>query len=213
MPIPKPAQPIRLYGARLSGHTHRVLLFLNLLELPFEMIEVDMKAKEHKRPAFLAKNPFGQIPVIEDGDTTLYDSNAILVYLASKYDDGTWLPRDPLGTANVQRWLSLTTGEILRGPGFARLVHLLGAQHNYEQAKATATALFKVLDIDLHDKRFALGDRPTLADVAAYAYIACAPEGGISLEPYPNICAWLKRIEALPHFVPMPMSKVGLLAK
>lgn len=213
MPITKPAQPIRLYGARLSGHTHRVLLFLSLLELPFEIVEVNMKAGEHKRPEFLARNPLGQVPVIEDGDTVLYDSNAILVYLASKYDDGTWLPRDPLGAANVQRWFSLATGEILRGPGFARLVNLLGAPHNHEQAKASATALFKVLDAELHDKQFALGGTPTLADVAAYAYIACAPEGGIPLKPYPSVCAWLKRIEALPHFVSMPTSNIGLLAK
>lgn len=213
MATTKPAQPIRLYGAALSGHTHRVLLLLNLLELPFEMVEVDLKAGEHKRPEFLAKNPFGQVPVIEDGNTTLYDSNAILVYLASKYDDGNWLPRDPLGAAGVQRWFSLATGEILRGPGFARLVNLFGAPHNHEQAKATATGLFKVLDAALRDTRFALGDTPTLADVAAYAYIACAPEGGVPLQPYAGVCAWLKRIEALPHFVPMPASKVGLLAE
>ena len=212
MPVTKPAQPIRLYGARLSGHTHRVLLLLNFLELPYEVIEVDLKAGEHKRPEFLARNPFGQVPVIEDGDTVLYDSNAILVYLASRYDDGKWLPRDPRGVAGVQRWFSLATGEILRGPGFARLVNLFGAPHNRDQAEATATALFKVLDADLRDKKFALGATPTLADVAAYAYVTCAPEGGISLEPYPGVRAWLKRIEALPHFVSMPTSKVGLLA-
>lgn len=209
----KPAQPIRVYGAKLSGHTHRVLLFLSLLELPFELVEVDMKAGEHKGARFLAKNPLGQVPVIEDGATVLCDSNAILVYLASEYDDGKWLPRDPLGAAGVQRWFSLATGEILRGPGFARLVNLFGAPHNHDQAKATAVALFKTLDGELRGKRFALGATPTVADVAAYAYIACAPEGGISLEPYPSVGAWLKRIEALPHFVPMPQSKVGLWAQ
>lgn len=142
----KPAQPIRVYGAKLSGHTHRVLLFLSLLELPFELVEVDMKAGEHKGARFLAKNPLGQVPVIEDGATVLCDSNAILVYLASEYDNGKWLPRDPLGAAGVQRWFSLATGEILRGPGFARLVNLFGAPHNHDQAKATAVALFKTLD-------------------------------------------------------------------
>lgn len=213
MTIAAPAHPIRLYGAKLSGHTHRVLLFLNLLDLPFEVIEVNLPAGDHKRPEFLAKNPFGQIPVIEDGDVVLYDSNAILVYLASKYDDGTWLPRDPLGAATVQRWLSLAAGQILRGPGFARLITVFGAPLDQEQAKAIAVALFKILDVELHGKQFALGDAPTLADVAAYAYIAHAPEGGVSLEPYPNIRAWLHRIEALPRFVPMPATKAGLLAE
>lgn len=213
MTIAAPAHPIRLYGAKLSGHTHRVLLFLNLLDLPFEVIEVNLPAGDHKRPEFLAKNPFGQIPVIEDGDVVLYDSNAILVYLASKYDDGTWLPRDPLGAATVQRWLSLAAGQILRGPGFARLITVFGAPLDQEQAKAIAVTLFKILEVELHGKQFALGDAPTLADVAAYAYIAHAPEGGVSLEPYPNIRAWLHRIEALPRFVPMPTTKAGLLAE
>ncbi len=213
MTIATPAQPIRLYGAKLSGHTHRVLLLLHLLDLPFEMVEVNLPAGEHKRPEFLARNPFGQIPVIEDGDLVLYDSNAILVYLAAKYDDGTWLPHDPLGAATVQRWLSLAAGPILRGPGFARLITVFGAPHDEAQAKTIAAALFKVLEAELSGKQFALGDTPTLADVAAYAYIAHAPEGGISLEPHPNICAWLHRIEALPRFVPMPTTKAGLLAE
>lgn len=211
--MPKPTHPIRLYGSTISGHAHRVLLFLNLLQLPFEMINVDLAAGEHKQPEFLAKNPFGKVPVIEDGDITVYDSNAILVYLATTYDDGTWLPKDPLDAARVQQWLSLAAGEILHGPGFARAVNLFGRPHNYELAKSTAEGLFLVLDAQLVDTKFATGDTPTIADVAAYTYISCAPEGGISLEPYPSIRAWLKRIEALPHFVPMLSSKVGLLAE
>lgn len=209
----KPTHPIRLYGAKLSGHTHRVLLLLNLLELPFETIEINLSAGEHKRPEFLTKNPFGQIPVIEDGDTVLYDSNAILAYLATKYDDGHWLPHDALGAAVVQRWFSLAAGPILRGPAFARAVNVFGAQWDHEQAKATAVALFNVLDAELHKKRFALGDAPSLADVAAYAYIAHAPEGGIPLERYSNMRAWLQRIEAMPRFVPMPTTKVGSLSE
>ena len=152
MAITKPAQPIRLYGSPLSGHSHRVLLFLNLLDLPHEFIAVDLAHGAHKRPEFLAKNPFGLVPVIEDGDTTLYDSNAILVYLAVKYDDGAWLPRDPIGAATVQRWLSLAAGYIYSGPNMARLVKVFGAPLDYEKAKATSTALFQVLDHDLQGK-------------------------------------------------------------
>ncbi|HET6829045.1 MAG TPA: glutathione S-transferase N-terminal domain-containing protein, partial [Ramlibacter sp.] len=76
-----PAQPIKLYRMSLSGHCHRVELFLSLLGLTCELVEVDFAAGQHKQAAFLAKNPFGPIPVIEDGDVTLADSNAILVYL------------------------------------------------------------------------------------------------------------------------------------
>lgn len=207
MAITKPAQPIRVYGSALSGHTHRVLLFLSLLDLPHEFISVDLAHGEHKRPEFLAKNPFGQVPVIEDGNVTLYDSNAILVYLASKYDNGTWLPHDPVSAAKVQGWLSLAAGHIYNGPNTARLIKILGVQLDYERAKAISTALFDVLNVELHDKQFVLGKTPSLADVAAYAYIARAPEGGISLEPYANIQAWLNHIEALPGFVPMTAIK------
>jgi glutathione S-transferase len=81
----QPAQPIRLYRVAVSGHSHRVELFLSLLGLPFERIEIDLATKGHKTPAFLAMNAFGQVPVIQDGDVTLADSNAILVYLNARY--------------------------------------------------------------------------------------------------------------------------------
>ncbi|WP_224240304.1 glutathione S-transferase family protein [Hyalangium gracile] len=200
-----PTRPIRLYRHPLSGHSHRAQLLLSMLGLPFELIEVDFAKGEHKRPEFVAKNnPFGQIPVLEDGDVTLADSNAILVYLASRYDtEGRWLPRDPVAAARVQQWLSVAAGQLAFGPSAARRVTLLGAKLDYEAAKATATQLFTVLDGQLANRRFLVGDAPTIADLAIYAYTALAPEGGISIEPYGHLRAWLARVEALPGFVPV----------
>jgi glutathione S-transferase len=209
----KPAQPIRLHTTLLSGHGHRVKLFLTMLDLPFTVVELNMAAGDNRTPAHLALNPFGEVPVIEDGDVVLSDSNAILVYLARKYGDPSWLPQDPLGAAAVQRWLSLAAGKIAYGPCAARLVTLFGAPHHLETAQKIASGLFRVLDAELSDKRFAVGETPTIADIAAHSYIAHAPEGGVSLEPYPHIRAWLKRVEALPRFLPMPASKAGLLAE
>jgi glutathione S-transferase len=196
----------------LSGHAHRAQLFLSLLDLPFEMIDVDLRAGEHKQPAFLDLNPFGQVPVLEDGDTIIYDSNAILMYLATRYDDGSWLPRDPVGAARVQQWLSLAAGPVASGPATARLINVFSVPLDLERASTIAQNLFKVLDAQLAGRSFALGDRPTIADVAGYSYIAHAPEGGVSLEPYANLRAWLTRIEALPRFVPMQQTRAGLLA-
>src|SRR5262245_47792256 len=106
-----PAPVIRFHGFPLSGHSHRVELMLSLLGVRFERIDVDLFGGAHKQPAFLAKNPFGQIPVLEDGEVTLADSNAILVYLASRYDrERRWLPQDPIAAAQVQRWLSVAAG-------------------------------------------------------------------------------------------------------
>lgn len=209
----RPRHPIRLYTTRLSGHGHRVQLFLTMLDLPFEVVEVNMKAGDNRRPEFLALNPFGQVPVIEDGETVLFDSNAILVYLAKRYGDPSWLPDDPQGAAAVQRWLSLAAGPIAYGPCAARLVTVFGAPLDHAFTQRVAVKLFDVIEGEFANKRFAAGDTPTIADVAAYAYIAHAPEGGISLDPYPNLRAWLRRIEALPRFVPMPQTKAGLLAE
>ena len=209
----KPAQPIRLHTTLLSGHGHRVKLFLTMLDLPFTVIELNMAAGDNRKPAHFALNAFGEVPVIEDGDAVLSDSSAILVYLARMYGDASWLPQDPLGAAAVQRWLSLAAGKIAYGPCAARLVTLFGAPRHLETAQQIAVDLFRVLDAELSTSRFAVGDTPTIADIAAHSYIAHAPEGGVSLEPYPHIRAWLKRVEALPRFLPMPASKAGLLAE
>ncbi|WP_233854789.1 glutathione S-transferase family protein [Paraburkholderia sp. HD33-4] len=212
MPAARPAEPIKLYTTLLSGHGHRVKLFLTLLDLPFEVIELDMKAGENRTPEYLALNPFGQVPTIEDGELTLFDSNAILVYLAKRYGDASWLPEDPSGAAAVQRWLSLAAGQIAYGPCAARLVTVFGAPLDHERAKKIAIKLFDVIDEELAGKPFVAGEHVTIADIAAHTYIAHAPEGGVSLRPYPNICAWLRRVEALPRFIAMPSTKAGLLA-
>jgi glutathione S-transferase len=208
----RPAQPIKLYGTRLSGHAHRVELFLNLLELPHEYVTIDMRAGEQKSPAHLAKNSFGQIPVIEDGDVVLPDSNAILVYLAMRYGDEAWLPRDAVGAARVQRWLSVAAGQVAFGPAAARLATLFGAPFNHVEVCERAHKLFAVMEQELGAAPYLAGGRATIADIANYSYIAHAPEGKVSLEAYPQIRAWLSRIEALPGFVGMPKTPLPLAA-
>ena len=203
---------IKLHRMKLSGHCHRVELFLRMLELPYETIDVDLKKGEHKTPAFLALNAFGQVPVIEDGDLVLADSNAILVYLEGKYAPGRWLPRDPVRAARVQRWLSVAAGQVAFGPAAARAVVLFGRADDCTPLIARANLLLKVMDGELANQPWLAGNEPTLADIANYAYIARAPEGNVSLEPYPHVRAWLARVEALPGFIPMPSSAVGLSA-
>ncbi|WP_295994025.1 glutathione S-transferase family protein [Rugamonas sp.] len=200
----KPAQPIRLHRHYMSGHCHRVELLLSMLDLPYETVDVDIPAGQHKGAAFLELNPLGQVPVLEDGDLVLYDSNAILVYLASRYDDGRWLPRDPVAAARVQQWLSMAAGPIAAGPNSTRLVKLFGAPLDYPRARMIAENLFAVLDAQLGQRSFATGEQPTIADLAAFSYIAMAPDGDVSLEPYPQLRAWLRRIEQLPGFVALP---------
>ena len=211
---PGPAQTIKLHRSAISGHSHRVELFMSLLGVPFELVNVDLMSGAHKKPDFLAMNPFGQVPVIEDGDVTLADSNAILVYLARRYAQDTerWLPSDPLAAARVQRWLSVAAGPLAFGPSAARVIQLFKSPANPDEAIARAHALFKVMEQQLASSAFLTGDTATLADIANYSYTARAPEGNVSLDAYPNVRAWLARIEALPRFVPMVKSPIGLAA-
>ncbi len=204
--------PIKLHRMALSGHCHRVELFLSLLGLPAELIDVDLAHGEHKTPAFLALNPFGQVPVIQDGDVTLADANAILVYLEGRYAPGQWLPREPLGAARVQRWLSVAAGQLANGPAAARIINLFRRPDDPDPALTRAHALLLLMEEVLGRQPYLAADRPTLADVANYSYVAHAPEGGVSLQPYPAVRAWLARIEALPGFVPMQRSAIGLAA-
>lgn len=205
------SQPaIKLYNFPRSGHAHRVELMLSLLGLPTERVLVDLAKGAHKQPEFLALNAFGQVPVIDDQGMVLADSNAILVYLAQKYGKGRWLPTDPVGAARVQRWLSVAAGQIASGPAAARLITVFGAPYNAEEVIARSHSLLKVMDQELANTAYLAGEEPTIADIAAYTYIAHAPEGNVSLDDYANVRAWLARIEALPGFVAMPRTVAGL---
>jgi glutathione S-transferase len=204
---------IKLHRHPLSGHSHRVEVFLSLLGLKADIIDVDLMSGAHKQPEFLAKNSFGQVPVLEDGVHTLSDSNAILVYLANKYDvDRQWLPENLIEQAQIQKFLSLAAGKLAFGPALARLGTVFGANIDTDNVIAASHALLTQIDAHLADKEWLVTGLPTIADVANYTYIAHAPEGNVSLDNYKNIQAWLNRFEALIGFVPMQSTATGLNA-
>jgi glutathione S-transferase len=201
-----PPATVRLHRFALSGHAHRVQLMLSLLNLPCTLVDVDLPNGAHKTPAFLARNAFGQVPVLEIDGQTLADSNAILVYLALTRDpQRRWLPVDAATQAQVQRWLSVAAGQLAAGPAAARVARVFGRPHN-PQALLIAEQLFGLMDQHLAGRSWLAADHATLADVAMYSYSAHAPEGGIALTPWPALRAWLARTEALPGFVAMPRS-------
>jgi glutathione S-transferase len=203
-----PQSAIKLYGASISGHSHRVELMMSLLGLPYELIKIDLPGKAQKTEAFLQMNPFGQIPVIKDGEITLADSNAILVYLSQTYAPSEWLPHTPVDAANVQRWLTVAAGLLAFGPAAARAGILFNRPFNEQEVMSRTNALFTVMDSTLRTSLYLCGNSLTIADIANYSYTARASEGRISLEPYPFIQAWLTRIEGLQGFVPMMKSNV-----
>lgn len=205
--------PITLYRHALSGHAHKAQLMLSLLGLPHRLVDVDLLRGEQKTAEFVQRNLFAQVPVIEDGDFTLADSNAILVYLALQYDgDRRWLPADVQVQAEVQRWLGASAGPLVRGPAVARWQRITG-QSDGSAFHAMGLQLFERMEQHLQQRSWLVDDTPTIADVAMYSYTARAPEGGLPLDPYPRLRAWLQRIEALPGFVPMAVTAVPITAQ
>lgn len=195
---------MKLHDLSLSGNCYKVRLLAALAGIPLDIVAVDFLAGEHKRPPLIDLNPWGEIPILEDGAVVLRDSQAILVYLARRYAGESWLPDDATGMATVMQWLSTSANEIQNGPGAARLVDKFGYQLDKADTLRRAARILPLLDAHLarHDW-LALG-RPTIADCAVFPYVALAPEGGVSLADFPHIRQWIARIKALPGFVPMP---------
>lgn len=204
---------ITLYGSALSGHTHRVALLLRMLSLTYEFVEAGAEVRATEK--FRALNPWGQIPVLVDGETVLGDSNAILIYLVKRYaPESHWLPNDPVGAALTQQWLCKAAGEVRYGPASARLIAQFGVDEDYAFATKTTARLLPHLEQHLTHRHFLVGTSATVADLACYSYIALAPEGGISLDSYPAIREWLLRIEQLPGFFrtpPLPLPAMATL--
>lgn len=201
---------IKLYGHEISGNSYKVRLLLSLLKLEHEWIKVDLIKGEQKAPEFLALNPFGQVPLLVDGETILADAQSILVYLARQYGGDQWLPLSTIPLSRVVRWLSTTAGEIRQGPENARLYYLFGAATNINIDRATQKAKFILAQLDQHlsDRTWLEFEHPTIADVAVFPYIALAPDGKISLDAYPHVQRWIGQIEQLPGFIRMQGNEV-----
>ncbi|MBB1162441.1 glutathione S-transferase family protein [Aquariibacter albus] len=195
---------MRLHDLTLSGNCYKVRLFAALIGQPLTLKPVDFLGGEQRQPAFLALNPFGQMPVLEDEGRVLRDSQAILVYLARKHGDPAWLPEDAGGLAEVMQWLSTAANEVQHGPADARLALKFGLPIDLAAAQATAAHVLGLLDAHLQRHDWLACGRPTVADCAVYPYCALAGEGGIDLAPYPALRAWFDRLRALPGYVSMP---------
>jgi glutathione S-transferase len=210
--IPQKDSSMKLYFHPISGHSHRARLFLSLIGADVEIVTVDLTKAEHKTPDYLAKDRFGQVPVLEDQGVYIADSNAIMVYAAKKFGRTEWLPEDALGAARVQRWLSVAAGHIAFGPGAARLITIFKAGFNPEEVINRSHAILKLIEAELEGREWIAADRATIADIALYSYIKTAPEGNVDLSDYGNVNQWLARIEALPNFVEFGRTAVGLNA-
>ncbi len=195
---------IKLHDYLLSGSCYKVRLMLNLLGLQAQLIPVDFVTKEHKEPPLLARNPFGELPAFEDDGLRLRDSQAILVYLASRYDEArTWYPLAASEQGLIQQWLATAGGEIMNACA-ARLTKSLNYPLDLDKLHAGAHRVFKIMDQHLATREYLELGRPTIADVACFPYSALAWEGGIDISGYRHLVAWIERIKQLDRFIGMP---------
>ncbi len=196
---------ITLYDFSPSGNSYRARLFLNLLGLEYENSPIDLRQGQHKDAEFLKLNPLGQVPTLVDDGEVIRDSCAILIYLSDKYDSsGNWSGKTAEEKAHIQEWLSTAAREMMYGPARARAIKLFGRPFDLQEAQSLAHQLFTdVMEPHLHQNQWLAASRPTIADIASYAYVTVSDEGEVYLDNYPNIQRWLKDVEALPGFVPM----------
>lgn len=195
---------LTLYDFELSGNCYKIRLFTALLGVPLALVPVNLRSGEHKQKPYIDKNPFGQVPYLEDEGMSLRDSNAMLVYLARKYGGEAWLPLDPVELAQVVAWLQVAGNEIERGPADARRSLKFGNALDGNLAREKAVRILTLLNSHLSQKPWLAADRITIADIACMPYVALSHEGGIPLTDYPAIRDWIARIKALTGFIGMP---------
>ncbi len=206
---------MKLYDLERSGNCYKIRLLLALLRLPYERITVALDEGVQRRPEFLRLNPRGQIPVlVTDEGTAIWDSTAILVYLARRFGGDHWLPTEPVAMAQVMQWLALEQNEGRYGTARARVIALkikssLGQTGSLEESCGLAEAAFKILEARLEAAPWLVSDHVTIADIACYPYTALFPESGLGLDAYPAIRAWFQRLEALPDYIALPRRPIG----
>jgi glutathione S-transferase len=200
---------MKLYDYILSPSCYKVRLMAALTGVELELRPVDFHpGAEHRGPELLALNPAGSIPILEDGDLLLTESSAILVYLAAQAAPEWLAGSKPEEAAQVQQWLSFS-GRLTASLGGARLHEMLLRPGDIAALQAQGIAALRELEAGLFEqaqrgKRFLAADRPTVADIACFPYVALAPDGGVSLDPYPTIRLWSRAIRALEGFIEMP---------
>ena len=196
---------MKLYDVDISGNAYKCRLLMSILGIDYETVPVDMAKGENRSPEYLAVNPFGQVPTLVDGDLVLRDSQAILVYLARKHSADDWLPLDAAAVAQIVSWLAFAENELHHGAAIARAAHTFEIPGiDLPMAQKRTVRSLKLLNGQLAGRDWLVLDRPTIADIACYPYVALAPEGAVDLAPFENIRSWIKRVEAIPGYRPMP---------
>lgn len=204
---------MKLYDLERSGNCYKIRLFLSLIGIEYTKIPVDLRAGENRSSEFLSMNPNGLVPVLVDGSETIYDSIAILSYLAKVYADECWFPGEPVQFSKVIRWLAFEQSEVRYGLARARVIALknpstLGSTGTLEESQLIGKLALTILNEKLSKSTWLADSRQaTICDIACYPYTAMSEDGGISLEPYPAVIRWIEDIERLDGYIALPGRK------
>lgn len=197
----------RLYDYLPSGNGYKVRLVLKYLQLPYELVELDIKSGATRTPEFLEKNPNGRIPLLEiPGAGFLPESHAIVWYLA---EESALLPQTSLERARMWHWMCFEQYNLEPNLGTVRFwLHSLKKTRaelgeKLLEKKKNGYAALDVLETGLAGRDFLVGSCYSLADIALFAYTHVAHEGGFDLAPYPNIRAWCQRVQEQPRWAPI----------
>ena len=219
---------IKLYDRQRSGNCYRARLMLALLGIQYERIPVNTAGGasifgqsqlglpghpdqrrldggaaqvSNRSASFLKMNPRGQVPVLDDDGRVIWDSTAILVYLARKFGGESWLPLDAAGEAEVVQWLVLAQNELLYGLARCRGIIEMGRPGTLAECQALGRAGLAVMEHRLRDHDWLALDRRTIADIACFPYVALAPQLGVALDKdFPAVDRWTERVKGLPMF-------------
>lgn len=197
---------MRIYGDIKSGNCYKIKLLTALLNIEHEWVEVDILNNETQTDAFIAKNPNGKIPLLElDDGSCLSESNAILNYLAAETE---LLPTDRFMHAQVLQWQFFEQYSHEPYIAVARYIaKYLGLpddrKADYESKQVGGHKALKVMEKQLAQTPYLVGDTLTIADISLYGYTHVAHEGGFDLSSYPAILAWLDRIKSHPSYIAM----------
>jgi glutathione S-transferase len=188
-----------------------VRLLLSILQIKYDKVEVDRAGTggNDVSEEFLRLNPRGLVPMLVVDGKAIWDSTAILVYIARRYGGDDWLPIDPDGMAEVMKWLAVAQNEVLYGLALARAHR--GNRYPAWRGEARLIDLqnlglvaLRALEHRLKESQWLALERPTIGDLACFPYVALCPEGGISLRPFPGVRSWIERIKQLPRYIPLP---------
>ncbi|MFK7867850.1 MAG: glutathione S-transferase family protein [Roseobacter sp.] len=201
----------KLYNYVLSGNCYKIRLMASLLKVPYDTVAVDFyPGFEHRSELMLELNPSGTLPILQAGDLILTETQAMLVWLACRFDPaGRWFPKeDPVMLASVMEWLGFS-GRLTRSIGVARLHSMVDWPADIDAALQASVEDLQAFELHLTDRvleggTWIAGDHPTVADIACFPYIALSPDAGLEHDPYPAIRNWLYAVRALPGFTAMP---------